>query len=159
MYKSGETFSSKGGEFASQLITLYTKNLGEFSYIFIAIAAFTTMFSTTITTLDASPRAMNLSSQLLFDKNFKFGYWFWIIFLFVGTFVILQFYMADMGNLIRIATILSFLSAPFYAILNYVLVTGKNMPEEHQPKIITKILSIVGIVFLIGFSFWFISNI
>lgn len=159
MYKSGETFSSKGGEFASQLITLYTKNLGEFSYIFIAIAAFTTMFSTTITTLDASPRAMNLSSQLLFDKNFKFGYWFWIIFLFVGTFVILQFYMADMGNLIKIATILSFLSAPFYAILNYVLVTGKNMPEEHQPKIITKILSIVGIVFLIGFSFWFISNI
>jgi Mn2+/Fe2+ NRAMP family transporter len=158
MYKSGETFSNKGGEFASQLITLYTKNLGDFSYIFIAIAAFTTMFSTTITTLDASPRAMNLSSQLLFDKNFKFGYWFWILFLFLGTFVILQYYMADMGDLIKIATILSFLTAPFYAILNYILVTGKNMPEEHQPKIFTRILSIFGIVFLIGFSIWFLMN-
>ena len=44
MYQSGETFSEKGGEFASQLINLYTKNLGEFFYLFIAIAAFTTMF-------------------------------------------------------------------------------------------------------------------
>ncbi|WP_026777384.1 Nramp family divalent metal transporter [Polaribacter sp. Hel_I_88] len=158
MYKSGETFSNKGGEFASQLITLYTNNLGEFSYIFIAIAAFTTMFSTTITTLDASPRAMNLSSELLFRKKYKLGYWFWILFLFAGTFIILQFYRADMGNLINIATILSFLTAPFYAILNYILVTGKNMPKEHQPKIFTKILSLVGIVFLIGFSFWFLMS-
>ena len=73
MYKSGETFSNKGSIFASQLIKLYTNNLGEFSYIFIAVAAFTTMFSTTITTLDASPRAMNKTSELLFNKNFKFG--------------------------------------------------------------------------------------
>ena len=158
MYKSGETFSNKGGVFASQLITLYTKNLGDLSYIFIAAAAFTTMFSTTITTLDASPRAMNRSSKLLFKKEFKFGYWFWIIFLFVGTFIILQFYLADMGSLIKIATILSFLTAPFYAILNYVLITGKHTPKEHQPKLFTRILSIVGIVFLIGFSIWFLMN-
>jgi Mn2+/Fe2+ NRAMP family transporter len=158
MYKSGETFSNKGGVFASQLITLYTKNLGDLSYIFIAAAAFTTMFSTTITTLDASPRAMNRSSKLLFNRDFKFGYWFWIIFLFVGTFIILQCYLADMGSLIKIATILSFLTAPFYAILNYVLITGKHSPKEHQPKLFTRILSIVGIVFLIGFSIWFLMN-
>ena len=158
MYKSGETFSNKGGVFASQLITLYTKNLGDLSYIFIAVAAFTTMFSTTITTLDASPRAMNRSSKLLFNKEFKFGYWFWILFLFIGTFIILQFYLADMGSLIKIATILSFLTAPFYAILNYVLITGKYTPKEHQPKLFTRILSIVGIVFLIGFSIWFLMN-
>lgn len=159
MYKSGETFSNKGGEFASQLITLYTKNLGSFSYIFIAIAAFTTMFSTTITTLDASPRAMNRTSKLLLEKEFKFGYWFWIIFLFIGTFITLQFYKDNMGSLVKIATILSFLTAPFYAILNYILITGKHTPKEHQPKIITKTLSIVGIICLIGFSIWFLSNI
>ena len=159
MYKSGETFSDKGAIFASQLIDLYTKNLGSFSYIFIAIAAFTTMFSTTITTFDASPRAMNLSTNLLFNKNYKFGYWFWIIFLFLGTFCILYFYMENMGSLVKIATILSFLTAPFYAILNYVLVTGKHMPKEHQPSIFTKIISIVGIVFLVGFSVWFLTSI
>jgi len=158
MYKSGETFSNKGGVFASQLIKLYTKNLGEFSYIFIAIAVFTTMFSTTITTLDASPRAMNRSSKLLFNKEFKFGYWFWIIFLFIGTLIILQFYLKNMGDLVKIATILSFLTAPFYAILNYVLITGKHTPKEHRPNIYLKILSIIGIIFLIGFSVWFLTS-
>ena len=159
MYKSGKTFSNKGGEFASQLINLYTESLGNFSYIFIAIAAFTTMFSTTITTLDASPRAMNRSSTLLFNKEFKLGYWFWILLLFFGTLIILHFYLSNMGDLVEIATILSFLTAPFYAILNYVLITGKYMPKEHQPKKFTKILSIVGIVFLIGFSIWFLTSI
>jgi Mn2+/Fe2+ NRAMP family transporter len=158
MYHSGETFSNKGGVFASQLISLYTKNLGEFSHIFIAIAAFTTMFSTTITTLDASPRAMTKTSDLLFEKKTKFNYWFWIIALAIGTFLILQFFMNDMGLLVKIATVLSFLTAPFYAILNYKLITGKHTPKEHQPNTQLKILSWLGILFLIGFSTWFLMN-
>ena len=37
MFQSGETFSAKGGEFANQLITMYTKSLGNWSYIIIGI--------------------------------------------------------------------------------------------------------------------------
>jgi Mn2+/Fe2+ NRAMP family transporter len=159
MYKSGETFSDKGSVFASQLINLYTKNLGNISYIFIAIAAFTTMFSTTITTLDASPRAMTISTNLLFDKKTIFNYWFWILFLLIGTFIILQFFIGDMGVLVKGATILSFLTAPFYAILNYILIFGKHTPKEFQPSIFTKILSVIGIIFLFGFSVWFLTSI
>lgn len=159
MYKSGESFSDKGGVFASQLIKLYTKNLGEFSYIFIAIAAFTTMFSTTITTMDASPRVMNRTSKILTKKDFKFGYWFWIIFLFLGTYIILKYFMNNMGVLVKIATVLSFLTAPFYAILNYKLITGKYTPEKERPGIYLKSLSIIGIVSLIGFSIWFLTSI
>ncbi|MEO9571652.1 MAG: divalent metal cation transporter [Polaribacter sp.] len=158
MYKSGESFSNKGNVFASQLINLYTQNLGDFSYIFIAIAAFTTMFSTTITTMDASPRAMNRTTKLLMNKELKFGYWFWIIFLFTGTFLILYYFMDNMGLLVKTATILSFLTAPFYAILNFKLITGKHTPKEHQPGILLRILSSIGIVFLIGFSLWFLMS-
>jgi len=157
MYKSGETFSGKGSVFAQQLINLYTKSLGGFSYIFIAIAAFTTMFSTTITTLDASPRAMAKTTDLLFDKKIKLGYWFWIILLSVGTFLLLNFFMADMGALIEIATILSFLTAPFYGILNYIVIT-KHTPKKHQPGRVLRLLSILGILFLIGFGIWFLCN-
>lgn len=158
LFNSGETFSNSGGVFASQLIHLYTENLGEYSYILIAIAAFTTMFSTTITTLDASPRVMAKTTNLLFDKKTKFNYWFWILFLAFGTFIILYFFMSNMGLLVKIATILSFLTAPFYAILNYVLISGKHTPKEHQPNIYLKVLSWLGIVFLIGFSVWFLVN-
>ncbi len=54
--------------------------------------------------------------------------------------------------MVKIATILSFLTAPFYAIANYLLVTSKYMPIEHHPSTSLKILSYFGIVFLIGFS-------
>jgi Mn2+/Fe2+ NRAMP family transporter len=158
MFNSGENFSNKGGVFASQLIKLYTDNLGSYSYVFIAAAAFTTMFSTTITTLDASPRAMTKTTNLLFEKKTKFNYWFWIFFLAIGTFIILKFYMSNMGMLVKIATILSFLTAPFYAILNYILISGKHTPERHRPSIPLKILSWIGILFLLGFSGWFLTN-
>lgn len=158
MYQSGESFSSKGTIFASQLIKLYTENLGGFSAIFIGAAAFTTMFSTTITTLDASPRAMEKSSSLLFSKKLKLNYWFWMLLLITGTYCILHFFLNDMVFLVRIATVLSFLTAPFYAILNYILITGKHTPKKHRPSIELRVLSIVGIVFLIGFSIWFLLS-
>ncbi|WP_437824456.1 Nramp family divalent metal transporter [Tenacibaculum mesophilum] len=161
MHQSGESFSSKGTIFASQLINLYTKNLGEFSSLFIGIAAFTTMFSTTITTLDASPRAMEKSSFLLFPRTtrtIKLGYWFWLLLLTLGTSVILYCFLSDMVFLVRIATVLSFLTAPFYAILNYILITGKHTPKKYRPNIGLRILSLIGIVFLFGFSIWFLLS-
>ena len=158
MHNSGESFSNKGGVFAEQLIQLYTKNLGNFAYVFIAIAAFTTMFSTTITTLDASPRAMSKANDLLFPSSIKLPYWFWIFLLGIGTYIILRFFRDDMGLMVKIATILSFLTAPFYAILNFILIAGKHTPKEHHPSFYMKILSFLGIVFLIGFSIWFLLN-
>lgn len=158
MHNSGESFSNKGGVFAEQLIQLYTKNLGNFAYVLIAVAAFTTMFSTTITTLDASPRAMSKANDLLFPSKTKLPYWFWIFLLGIGTYVILRFFRDDMGLMVKIATILSFLTAPFYAILNFILIAGKHTPKEHHPSIYMKILSFLGIVFLVGFSIWFLLN-
>lgn len=158
MHKSGETFSNSGGVFAGQLIELYTSSLGDFAYIFIAIAAFTTMFSTTITTLDASPRTMTLANNLLFNKKTKLTYWFWIILLGLGTYVILRYFRDNMGLMVKIATVLSFLTAPFYAILNYILITGKHTPEVHRPNLFLRVLSICGILFLVGFSIWYLLS-
>ncbi len=158
MFNSNETFSSSAVKFSQQLITLYTTNLGSEMYILIAAAAFTTMFSTTITTLDASPRAMTKTFDLLTNKSYKNMYWFWITFLSIGTIAILLFFMSEMGILIKVATILSFLTAPFYAIINYILITSKYTPKEHQPSTGLKLLSWIGILFLIGFSIWFIIS-
>lgn len=74
MFNSGQTFSSKAGVFSGQLIRMFTSSLGNWAYLIIGIAAFTTMFSTTLTTLDASPRAMAKTTQLLFSHDSKFNY-------------------------------------------------------------------------------------
>ena len=158
MFGSGEQFSSSAGKFAQQLINLYTENLGKETSIFIAIAAFTTMFSTTLTTLDASPRAMARSTELLFDKTFKSNYLIWILLLSAGTIIILSFFISNMITMVKIATILSFLTAPFYAIANFKLISSKHTPKEWHPSLTMKILSYLGIIFLIGFSIWYLMN-
>ena len=158
MNNSGEIFSSKGGDFAGQLISLYTENLGGSAYVFIAIAAFTTMFSTTITTLDASPRAMSRTIELFTSKKNEKMYWIWISILFIGTMVILKLFMSEMGSLVKLATILSFLTAPFYAIVNFALISGKHTPKKWRPSVGMKILSYSGILFLIGFNIWYLLN-
>jgi len=157
MYNSGETFSNKAGIFSNQLIQMYTNSLGNWSYIIIGIAAFTTMFSTTLTTLDASPRAMHKTTELLRNTPVKQGYLFWILLLVFGTIIIFFFFLSEMGRLIKIATILSFITAPFYAIINYILISGKHTPKLWRPTKSLHFLSFLGIVFLIGFSIWYLS--
>ncbi len=156
MFNSGTVFSPKGGVFASQLIDLYTQNLGSGTYIIIAIAAFTTMFSTTLTTLDASPRAMAKTSQLLFGKYIRHSYIFWMLILVIGTVLILTQFLAKMSTLIYVATALSFITAPFYAISNYILITSTHTPKEWQPNTVLRILSWAGMFFLTGFSVWYL---
>jgi len=157
MYGSGKSFSDSGGEFSLQLIDMYTENLGDWSFAIIGVAAFTTMFSTTLTTLDASPRAMNKTVELILEKKIEKGYSAWLILLILGTAIVFFFFLSEMGSLIKIATILSFLTAPFYAIMNYLVLCSKHTPKAWQPSKIMHILSIFGILFLVGFNIWYLS--
>ena len=156
MYGSGDKFSESGAVFASQLINLYTSNLGKGMMIFIAIAAFTTMFSTTITCLDASPRAMSKTVDLLKFKRFN-NYSSWITILAIGTIIIFIFFMSEMGTLVKIATVLSFLTAPFYAIINYILMSSSFIPKKYKLSKWMNIYCISGIIFLLFFSIWYIT--
>ncbi|WP_338732928.1 Nramp family divalent metal transporter [Mangrovimonas cancribranchiae] len=159
MHQSNVSFSSSAAVFSNQLITMYTDSLGHWAYWLIGIAAFTTMFSTTLTTLDASPRAMDKTTSLLFSKNHKKGYLFWILLLTIGTLAIFFLFLSEMGTLIEIATILSFLTAPFYAILNYKLISSKHTPQAWRPSKTMHIFSWISIIFLIGFSVWYLTTI
>ncbi len=156
MFGSGQTFSNQGVTFSKQLIDLYTTNLGSGAFLIIALAAFTTMFSTTLTCLDASPRAMAKTSELL---NFSFlkKYTFWLAILAISTLIVLVFFLSEMGLLVKIATVLSFLTAPFYAVINLRLITSQYTPKAWRPSLLIKIISVLGIVFLLGFSFWYLS--
>jgi len=156
MYNSGETFSNQGGEFAKQLINLYTNSIGNEVFLIIAIAAFTTMFSTTITCLDASPRTMEKTFSLLGIKKIA-NYNLWIIILAIGTLSVFVFFMSEMGLLVKIATILSFITAPFYAFVNFRLINSKYTPKENRPSKAINILSIMGLIFLTCFTVWYLT--
>ncbi|MFT5237042.1 MAG: Mn2+/Fe2+ NRAMP family transporter, partial [Flavobacteriaceae bacterium] len=118
----------------------------------------TTMFSTTLTTLDSSPRVMSLTTELIQEKPLTNGYLRWLILLVIGTLAIFFFFVSEMGLLIKIATILSFLTAPFYAIINFKLITGKNTPISARPSKPLQIYSVICIAILLAFSIWFLTT-
>ena len=142
--------------FAKQLINLYTLSIGDQAFLVIAIAAFTTMFSTTITCLDASPRTMKKTFELL-RLNRLANYNLWIMILAFGTLLIFIFFMSEMGLLVKIATILSFITAPFYAIVNFKLINSKHTPKEFRPSKFINTLSVLGIIFLSCFTIWYLT--
>jgi len=158
MYGSGETFSSSGSVFAGQLIGMYTASLGDWATVIIGIAAFTTMFSTTITTLDASPRAMEKTAVLLKLPTVLQSYSIWILVLAIGTGGILFFLINEMGTLVQIATVLSFLTAPLYALGNMLLFSDKNIPKEAHLSTSMKVYAWVSIFALVLFSAYYIST-
>ena len=157
MHSTGTSFSSSAGVFSVQLIEMYTQNIGSWAYLLIGVAALTTMFSTTITTLDASPRTMNKTIELIFRKRLKKGYLWWSLALILGTLIIIFYFNSNMGGLIKVATIISFLTAPFYALANYILISSKHTPKQYHPSRFMHILSYFGILFLICFSVWYLT--
>lgn len=158
MNGSNLSFSSSATTFATQLIEMYTSTFGSWSYILIGLATFTTMFSTTITTLDASPRAMHKATELISNKKIKNGYIYWLFFLVIGTITIFFNFNSEMGTLVKVATIVSFITAPFYAIINYILISSSHTPEKYRPTTFMHILSTIGIFFLLGFGIWYLST-
>ena len=163
MYGTGNTFSENGTVFAGQLIHLFTTNLGSWAYIFIAVAALTTMSSTTLTCLDAYPRVLKPATELIFPKlkkndsdNWNWLSWMWLIILISGTLLILLFFLKGMSFLVDLATTLSFLTAPVLGYLNFKVVMGKNASEEHKPKRWLRILSWIGLTVLTISGFYYL---
>ncbi len=161
MYGSGSTFSPTGAGFARQLIDMYVNALGEWSRPLIGIAAFTTMFSTTLTVTDAFPRVLRRSTEIIFEsklKNYNTNYLYWLAMLVVlsGCLIIIGYLLSEMTILVDLATTLSFLTAPILAYINYRVVTGNTMPIDCQPQKWLRILSWIGIIFLSGFSIIFL---
>jgi len=162
MYGSGESLSPKGSIFAAQLIKLYTSSIGQWSYYLIAIAALTSMFSTTLSCMDAYPRVLVPAINLITTKetytkrkNLKY-YRFWMLIILIGTIVLMAYFSSTMRFLVDLATTISFVTAPLFAYLNYKVVTDDHMPSEGKPGKRMRIYSVAGIIFLSIFSLFYI---
>jgi len=159
MYGSGTELSAQGSVFARQLIDLYSQSIGAWTRPLIIVAAFSAMFSTSLTTIDAYPRALANTTKLLFPKlikDFKPVHLFYIISGVAGSFLIINFFVDQLGSMLTLAMTVSFLTAPIFAIINYRAMSLTHVPEKYKPKRWEVILSILGIIFLVGFGVVFL---
>ena len=160
IYGTGTPIETSAGKYANQFISIFTASIGPWVYWFIAIAAFATMFSTTITCFDALPRVMESATKEAIDPSTsgripKAGrryYWFWMLILFAGVLVMLGLLVSSMKHMVTIATAASFLIAPVHALINYLVITGKDVPKESRPDLLHHVLCWFGLAFLTGFG-------
>jgi Mn2+/Fe2+ NRAMP family transporter len=159
IYGTGIELESSGGGFAKQLIGIYTNTLGDWAYLLIALAAFTTMFSTTLTCLDAFPRVLSPATVMIRGNNQdepNKWYKLWLSIVVLGTIIILSLFLTDMKAMVDFATKVAFITSPVIAILNYLVINGKTIPKQYRQSNFLKVISWIGMFYLVGFSMYFI---
>ena len=170
MYGTGDgMLSGSGVSFAQNLIKLYTESIGEWSKWVIIPASFAAMFSTTLTCLDAYPRSISSIQGLLrgtdlgrIESSFeqtRFQNWM-VIHIFASLIALLLAKSGGIGvkDFVFGAMTGSFLSAPVFAWMAMDTINSDLVPEINKYGKFLKLLSWIGLGFLLFFSFLFISN-
>jgi Mn2+/Fe2+ NRAMP family transporter len=162
MHGSGQTFSDSAVGFAGQVVDLYVAMLGEWARPVIGIAAFTAMFSTTLTLLDAYPRAMAICCHIFSEKkslkNISYGKWRWGWTAFCaggGLYIIAM--TSGLKAIVDAVTIIAFLAAPLFAFMNYRLIFASHVPDTVKPKGWMKVMMPVGLLYLFGFALLYLA--
>lgn len=157
VFGTGKQMPEKSAAFASEVVNLYTANLGTWTWPIIASAGFTIMLGTCLGVLDGYARAMSKIFFLMGSKEeSKANYILWLCLTAFGGFAVIVFFIREFNQLIQLATTISFLIAPVIAVLNYKLIFGNELKPEEKPAFWMKWLALSGIVFLIVFSIIFL---
>ncbi len=155
IFGTGELLEKSSSLFAHQIVELYTRVFGDWSYIIIASSTFSIMFGTCIAVFDGYGRVLKKTTELIFPNltKIKNKYAICILILIVGTFLITYEFEKsdDFGILVNFATSISFLIAPIIAIFNY-LVVNRYLDKKFVPPKWLNYLSIIGVLYLYLFS-------
>ena len=153
-YPTGQEVQAAGAAYIQQFVGMYASVLGDWSRFLITFIAFLCIFGTVITVIDGYSRVNAESLRLLFKKKEispkELNIWMTATAIIGG--IIIYFFQGSVAPMLRFAMIASFLTTPFFALLNYLLVTSEN---KNLAKWL-KALSILGLIFLFGFAFFFI---
>jgi Mn2+/Fe2+ NRAMP family transporter len=131
-------FSNNSVQFSGQLIDMYTRTLGTWSWPIIAGAALITMFSTTLAVADAYPRVLvkvaDAAGWIQVDKHALSNvYNFSLIGICSISLAIIYQLKGAFTPMVDFATSLSFLSAPILAWLNLKVLRQPGYPHSAMP--------------------------
>ncbi|TMO49240.1 NRAMP family divalent metal transporter [Pseudoalteromonas ruthenica] len=152
-YGSSSEIALAGVAFAQQLIDMYTQTIGEWSRWLIAAVAFLCMLGTTLTVLDGYARTLFTSAKLINRRLLPRHLHSWLILQAGAGMAVILFFKSNLKEMLTFAMTLAFLTTPVFAWLNMRLVKQANI---NQPTWL-KILSWLGMAYLISFSLGFVA--
>lgn len=158
LHGSGVELKQSGIGFSHQLVGLYAATIGEWSRYLIAVVAFFCIFGSTITVIDGYARVVSESQRLLrrqpqASPQVTQG---WMLITAVLALGIVAFWTGALLTMLDFAMIAAFVTTPFFALLNYILVTKHRLPPEVTMSKSMRALAIVGLMYLFGFLAVFI---
>ncbi len=160
LYGTNTELSGNSVIFADQVVQLFTTHIGSWAYLFIAISAFATMFSTCMTAHDAVSRVsldiIDLLSPKIQLSGKKTFFALAVLILAAINYVVIAAFSANMGKLVALATFVSFVVAPIIGYMNLKNVMSEDVPPNDRPKPWLRILTYMGIVFLSFFSLYYL---
>ncbi len=153
-YGNGEEVYSASAAYIAQFVNMYASVFGDWSRLLITFIAFLCIFGTVLTVIDGYSRANDEALRLLLNKkeNSKKSLSIWISSTSIISLIIVYLFSGNVATMLRFAMIASFITTPFFGLLNYKLVNTK----EHKVKPWLKVLSIIGLIYLFGFALFFI---
>ncbi|WP_318451133.1 NRAMP family divalent metal transporter [Photobacterium leiognathi] len=158
LHGSGVVLQTSGVGFSHQLISLYASTIGEWSRYLIAVIAFFCIFGSTITVIDGYSRVISDAQRLLQSKPAVSPRSTSLTMLIVSlsSLGIVLFWASALLPMLNFAMILAFITTPFFALLNYILVSKTALPKPLAMGKKLNWFSIIGLIYLFGFFLLFI---
>ena len=163
-FGTGNTLDGNTMQFSQKLINVFTQNLGSWSFAFIALAAFGTIYGTLITVWDAMARCF-VKSLLSFkeedDSSFvtqEKAYLIMVPVIGVGATLLFVFSKDSVIQMLEFATIISFILAPVIAILNWKAILSSEVSAKYKPTNWMNLLAGIGLLSMFAFAVYYISH-
>ncbi len=142
VHGKGIVLPAGAAAFSAQIINLYTETLGGWARPVFGFVAFLVMFSTTLTVVDGSPRAISAfvarwmsaerEGEAVGTSDGK-AYWVGAGVITVGSLVILSQFLANLKDLVDLATTIALVTAPLLAFLNHRAIFSADLELADRP--------------------------
>ena len=155
-------------DFARLLISSYTQLIGSWAAPVVSLAILVAMLSTVLAVVDSYPRLLTESFAVIkrmknIDKieqekieKSHIIHSSLMAFYSIAAVLVIMFLFSGFKQILDFTASVAFIVAPLYAFVNYKIVTSDLISEEFRPGFAIRLLSWIGMAFLIGFLGWFL---
>jgi Mn2+/Fe2+ NRAMP family transporter len=159
LFQTDRVVPASAGAFASELLSIFTTVIGNWSYPLIATAAVAVMWSTLLALLDALPRVSDQLVGLCTSRaaDAPSRYTAFLALQVLGVTLLLLFLMRGFTSYIDFATGAGFVAAPALAYYNYRALQSGDIAAAYRPSRVLVIWNWISVVVLGVFALSFFA--
>jgi Mn2+/Fe2+ NRAMP family transporter len=159
LFQVDRVVPTNAGAFATELLSIFTSIIGDWTYPVIAAAAIAVMWSTVLALMDVLPRVTSRLVDCMTGRaeQATTKYSTLLLVQVVGVVLILLLLLSSFGAFINFATSAGFITAPALAYYNYRAVQSAAVAGQYKPSNVLVVWHWVGFAALAVFAVAFVA--